>query len=96
MNHVLGYEDKTKLLVYLLKFAGVQPDQQMELFRILSAVLHLGNVNIQASGRSADRSYIDVRHLLQLCVTSPLECFSAPINTFLSTVVLCPLSVPML
>nr|XP_033477195.1 unconventional myosin-Vb [Epinephelus lanceolatus] len=38
---------------------GVQPDQQMELFRILSAVLHLGNVNIQASGRNSDRSYID-------------------------------------
>uniref|UniRef100_A0AAX7VQ24 Methyl-CpG binding domain protein 3b n=1 Tax=Astatotilapia calliptera TaxID=8154 RepID=A0AAX7VQ24_ASTCA len=38
---------------------GVQPDQQMELFRILSAVLHLGNVNIQASGRSSDRGYID-------------------------------------
>ncbi|GAA6219409.1 unconventional myosin-Va-like [Lates japonicus] len=38
---------------------GVQPDQQLELFRILSAVLHLGNVNIQASGRSSDRSYID-------------------------------------
>uniref|UniRef100_A0A669E0P2 Methyl-CpG binding domain protein 3b n=1 Tax=Oreochromis niloticus TaxID=8128 RepID=A0A669E0P2_ORENI len=31
---------------------GVQPDQQMELFRILSAVLHLGNVNIQAKDRS--------------------------------------------
>uniref|UniRef100_A0A7N8X9B5 Methyl-CpG binding domain protein 3b n=1 Tax=Mastacembelus armatus TaxID=205130 RepID=A0A7N8X9B5_9TELE len=31
----------------------------MELFRILSAVLHLGNVNIQASGRNSDRSYID-------------------------------------
>uniref|UniRef100_A0A8D3DPJ3 Methyl-CpG binding domain protein 3b n=1 Tax=Scophthalmus maximus TaxID=52904 RepID=A0A8D3DPJ3_SCOMX len=27
---------------------GVQPHQQMELFRVLSAVLHLGNVNIQA------------------------------------------------
>ncbi|XP_037530718.1 unconventional myosin-Vb [Nematolebias whitei] len=38
---------------------GVLPDQQMELFRIISAVLHLGNVNIQASGRSSDRSYID-------------------------------------
>ncbi|XP_029285478.1 unconventional myosin-Vb [Cottoperca gobio] len=38
---------------------GVQPDQQMELFRIMSAILHLGNVNIQASGRSSDRSYID-------------------------------------
>uniref|UniRef100_A0A3Q2PF38 Methyl-CpG binding domain protein 3b n=1 Tax=Fundulus heteroclitus TaxID=8078 RepID=A0A3Q2PF38_FUNHE len=38
---------------------GVQPEHQMELFRILAAVLHLGNVNIQASGRSADRSYID-------------------------------------
>ncbi|XP_056234565.1 unconventional myosin-Vb [Seriola aureovittata] len=38
---------------------GVQLDQQMELFRILSAVLHLGNVNIQASGRSSDRGYID-------------------------------------
>ncbi|KAK5931018.1 hypothetical protein CgunFtcFv8_027206 [Champsocephalus gunnari] len=38
---------------------GVQPDQQMELFRILAAVLHLGNVNIQASGRNSDRSYID-------------------------------------
>ena len=40
---------------------GVPPDQQMELFRILAAVLHLGNVNIQASGRGGDRSYIDVR-----------------------------------
>ncbi|KAM9848388.1 unconventional myosin-Va [Aulostomus maculatus] len=38
---------------------GVQPDQQMELFRILAAVLHLGNVHIQASGRSSDRSFID-------------------------------------
>ncbi|KAL1023009.1 hypothetical protein UPYG_G00035340 [Umbra pygmaea] len=38
---------------------GVLPDQQMELFRILAAVLHLGNVNIQASGRGGDRSYID-------------------------------------
>uniref|UniRef100_UPI003AB09A97 unconventional myosin-Va n=1 Tax=Centroberyx gerrardi TaxID=166262 RepID=UPI003AB09A97 len=38
---------------------GVQPEQQMELFRILASVLHLGNVNIQASGRGGDRSYID-------------------------------------
>ncbi|XP_047198990.1 unconventional myosin-Vb [Hippoglossus stenolepis] len=38
---------------------GVQPGQQMELFRILSAILHLGNANIQASGRSSDKSYID-------------------------------------
>ncbi|MEQ2298382.1 hypothetical protein AMECASPLE_004688, partial [Ameca splendens] len=38
---------------------GVQPEQQMELFRVLSAVMHLGNVNIQASGRSSDRSYIN-------------------------------------
>ncbi|XP_068175280.1 unconventional myosin-Va [Antennarius striatus] len=38
---------------------GVQSDQQIELFRILAALLHLGNVNIQASGRSSDRSYID-------------------------------------
>ncbi|XP_076135384.1 unconventional myosin-Vb [Alosa pseudoharengus] len=38
---------------------GVQSDQQMELFRILAAVLHLGNINIQASGRGGDRSYID-------------------------------------
>ncbi|KAM8874944.1 unconventional myosin-Va isoform 2-T2 [Spinachia spinachia] len=37
---------------------GVQPEQQMELFRILSAVLHLGNVVIQASGRTSERSYI--------------------------------------
>uniref|UniRef100_A0AAX7SXK5 Methyl-CpG binding domain protein 3b n=1 Tax=Astatotilapia calliptera TaxID=8154 RepID=A0AAX7SXK5_ASTCA len=35
---------------------GVQPDQQMELFRILSAVLHLGNVNIQASGCFASQA----------------------------------------
>ncbi|KAI1891689.1 hypothetical protein AGOR_G00146360 [Albula goreensis] len=38
---------------------GVPADQQMELFRILAAVLHLGNVNIQASGRGGDRSYIE-------------------------------------
>ncbi|KAG7269502.1 hypothetical protein CRUP_014744, partial [Coryphaenoides rupestris] len=35
------------------------PHQQMELFTILAAVLHLGNVHIQASGRGGDRSYID-------------------------------------
>ncbi|XP_017262666.1 unconventional myosin-Vb [Kryptolebias marmoratus] len=40
---------------------GVLPEQQLELFRIVSAVLHLGNVNIQASGRSSDRSYIDAQ-----------------------------------
>ncbi|XP_019752544.1 unconventional myosin-Va isoform X1 [Hippocampus comes] len=38
---------------------GVLPDQQMELFRILAAVLHLGNVKISGSGRTSDRSYID-------------------------------------
>ncbi|KAL2089906.1 hypothetical protein ACEWY4_014594 [Coilia grayii] len=38
---------------------GVQSDTQMELFRILAAILHLGNINIQASGRGGDRSYID-------------------------------------
>ncbi|XP_077462871.1 unconventional myosin-Va [Stigmatopora argus] len=38
---------------------GVLPDQQMELFTILAAVLHLGNVMIQGSGRNSDRSYID-------------------------------------
>ncbi|XP_077389347.1 unconventional myosin-Va isoform X1 [Festucalex cinctus] len=38
---------------------GVLPDQQMELFRILAAVLHLGNVKISGSGRNSDRSYID-------------------------------------
>lgn len=47
-----------------VKIAGLQPDQQMELFRILAAVLHLGNVNIQASGRSGvERSSIDVRNV---------------------------------
>ncbi|XP_068599870.1 unconventional myosin-Va [Brachionichthys hirsutus] len=38
---------------------GVQSDQQIELFRILAALLHLGNVNIHAIGRSSDGSYID-------------------------------------
>nr|XP_057930064.1 unconventional myosin-Vb isoform X2 [Doryrhamphus excisus] len=42
---------------------GVLPEQQMELFRILAAVLHLGNVNIQASGRSSERSYIDAEDI---------------------------------
>ncbi|XP_024127707.1 unconventional myosin-Vb [Oryzias melastigma] len=39
---------------------GVQPEQQMEIFRILSGVLHLGNVRVQSSGRSSDRSFIEV------------------------------------
>ncbi|KAB5559196.1 hypothetical protein PHYPO_G00026200 [Pangasianodon hypophthalmus] len=42
-----------------LAILGVPPDQQMEFFRILAAVLHLGNVNIQASGRGGERSYIN-------------------------------------
>ncbi len=39
--------------------AGVQPDQQMGIFRILAAILYLGNINIQASGQGGDRSYFD-------------------------------------
>lgn len=38
---------------------GVQSDQQMEIFRILAAVLHLGNVNIEGIGRDSERSSID-------------------------------------
>ncbi|XP_058257243.1 unconventional myosin-Vb isoform X1 [Hemibagrus wyckioides] len=41
-----------------LTILGVPPDQQMEFFQILAAVLHLGNINIQASGRG-ERSYIN-------------------------------------
>lgn len=52
--------------------AGVQPDQQMELFRILAAVLHLGNVNIQISGRSSDKGYIDVRDVFVHYLYYPL------------------------
>uniref|UniRef100_A0AAY5EE05 Methyl-CpG binding domain protein 3b n=1 Tax=Electrophorus electricus TaxID=8005 RepID=A0AAY5EE05_ELEEL len=46
-----------------LTVMGVQPDQQMELFQILAAVLHLGNVNIQASGRGGDRCFISADDL---------------------------------
>ncbi|KAJ7993038.1 hypothetical protein DPEC_G00268290 [Dallia pectoralis] len=58
---ILGTDDvldleRTRTALTIL---GVLPDQQMELFRILAAVLHLGNVNIQASGRGGDRSFID-------------------------------------
>ncbi|KAF4083247.1 hypothetical protein AMELA_G00137780 [Ameiurus melas] len=42
-----------------LTILGVPPDQQMEVFQILAAVLHLGNVSIQASGRGGERSYIN-------------------------------------
>lgn len=41
----------------------MQPDQQMEIFRILAAILHLGNVAIHASGRSSERSFVDVREV---------------------------------
>ncbi|TSK53659.1 Unconventional myosin-Va [Bagarius yarrelli] len=41
-----------------LTILGFPPDQQMEFFQILAAVLHLGNINIQASGRG-ERSYIN-------------------------------------
>uniref|UniRef100_A0A8C4ERV0 Methyl-CpG binding domain protein 3b n=1 Tax=Dicentrarchus labrax TaxID=13489 RepID=A0A8C4ERV0_DICLA len=56
--HIPGTDDLSDLERTRNAFTilGVQPDQQMELFRILAAVLHLGNVNIQASGRSSDRN----------------------------------------
>ncbi|CAL8349136.1 unnamed protein product [Gadus morhua 'NCC'] len=56
-----GNDDKADLERTRKAFTvlGVPPHQQMELFTILSAVLHLGNVDIQASGRGGDRSYID-------------------------------------
>uniref|UniRef100_A0A8C4ENW3 Methyl-CpG binding domain protein 3b n=1 Tax=Dicentrarchus labrax TaxID=13489 RepID=A0A8C4ENW3_DICLA len=58
--HIPGTDDLSDLERTRNAFTILgRPDQQMELFRILAAVLHLGNVNIQASGRSSDRSYID-------------------------------------
>ncbi|XP_055077033.1 unconventional myosin-Vb [Periophthalmus magnuspinnatus] len=59
--HIPGTNDLAELkrTSDALTILGVQADQQMELFRILAAILHLGNVNIQASGRNSDRSYID-------------------------------------
>lgn len=47
----------------------------MELFRILAAILHLGNVNIQASGRSSERSSVYVRN-----VSSIIDLQSLPIT----------------
>lgn len=35
----------------------------MEIFRILAAILHLGNVSVHASGRSSERSSVDVREV---------------------------------
>uniref|UniRef100_A0A3P8YRG9 Methyl-CpG binding domain protein 3b n=1 Tax=Esox lucius TaxID=8010 RepID=A0A3P8YRG9_ESOLU len=61
-----------------LTILGVLPEQQMELFRILAAVLHLGNVHIQASGRGGDRSYID---LMILC-SFPFIHFFGRFETF--------------
>uniref|UniRef100_A0A8C2DIJ6 Methyl-CpG binding domain protein 3b n=1 Tax=Cyprinus carpio TaxID=7962 RepID=A0A8C2DIJ6_CYPCA len=60
--HISGTDDVVELERTRNAFTilGVQPDQQMEIFRILAAILHLGNINIQASGRGGDRSYIDV------------------------------------
>ncbi|XP_051979508.1 unconventional myosin-Vb [Xyrauchen texanus] len=60
-QHISGTDDAVELERTRNAFIilGVQPDQQMEIFRILAAILHLGNVNIQASGRGGDRSYID-------------------------------------
>uniref|UniRef100_A0A8C1KH65 Methyl-CpG binding domain protein 3b n=1 Tax=Cyprinus carpio TaxID=7962 RepID=A0A8C1KH65_CYPCA len=60
--HISGTDDVVELQRTRNAFTilGVQPDQQMEIFRILAAILHLGNINIQASGRGGDRSYIDV------------------------------------
>ncbi|KAK7137051.1 hypothetical protein R3I93_017195 [Phoxinus phoxinus] len=59
--HIPGTDDVVELERTRNAFTilGVQPDQQMEIFRILAAILHLGNVNIQASGRGGDRSYIN-------------------------------------
>ncbi|XP_069042124.1 unconventional myosin-Vb [Lepisosteus oculatus] len=42
-----------------LAVLGVQADQQMELFRILAALLHLGNIEIRASSRDGERSSIN-------------------------------------
>ncbi|KAK6468310.1 unconventional myosin-Vb-like [Huso huso] len=38
---------------------GVRPGLQMELFRILAAILHLGNVRIQSSGRDGERCSVN-------------------------------------
>lgn len=51
----------------------------MEIFRILAAVLHLGNVNIEGIGRDSERSSIDVRglfsYLPQVSLSSFLQSF---------------------
>ncbi|XP_053369794.1 unconventional myosin-Vb [Clarias gariepinus] len=60
-NKISGTDDAIELehTRNALTILGVPPDQQMEVFRILAALLHLGNVNIHASGRGGERSYIN-------------------------------------
>ncbi|XP_060736566.1 unconventional myosin-Vb isoform X1 [Tachysurus vachellii] len=58
--NILGTDDAVELehTRNALTVLGVSLDQQMEFFQILAAVLHLGNINIQSSGRG-ERSYIN-------------------------------------
>lgn len=45
---------------YQAVFSGINDVRQMDIFRILSGILHLGNVLIEKEDRAIDKCYIAV------------------------------------
>ena len=50
-----------KLLLVCSSFVGINELRQMEIFRILSGILHMGNIVVKSEERSADNCSIPVR-----------------------------------
>ncbi|KAG8180741.1 hypothetical protein JTE90_004696 [Oedothorax gibbosus] len=55
---------------------GFSEQQQIMMFRILSAILHLGNINVQQDKKDAEASFIEESdpHLVTLCDLLGVEC----------------------
>lgn len=85
--HVDGVDDMNewKVLKDALGVVGFSAEEQFELFRVIAAILHIGNIDLV--GSSADQAYMPpesqpiaerVCHLLGVSVTEFMKCVLSP------------------
>jgi len=48
------------LLLFFIFYAGINEVRQTDIFRILSGILHMGNIRIEPEERSVDKCVVQV------------------------------------
>uniref|UniRef100_A0A8C4WU36 Myosin VAa n=1 Tax=Eptatretus burgeri TaxID=7764 RepID=A0A8C4WU36_EPTBU len=74
-THIEGVDDAADFMQtrHALNLLGIKDDNQLAIFRVIAAILHLGNVAFQSKDRDSESCFISDRHLAFFCQLLGLE-----------------------